>query len=100
MHRRGRIGLRVPGAVSHMQDHGYELPRTPLLRCWVNKGKKEGPGQDSTSPQSALLPRARTLRLSEAAELARFQSFQYQLEGIRANAGATGEGMLHSGDGE
>ena len=27
-----------------MQDPASELPRIPLLRTWVNKGKKRGPG--------------------------------------------------------
>jgi hypothetical protein len=26
-----------------MQDLGYELPRIPIPRTWVNKGRKEGP---------------------------------------------------------
>jgi hypothetical protein len=25
-----------------MQDSGYELPRIPIPRTWVNKGKKKG----------------------------------------------------------
>jgi hypothetical protein len=27
-----------------MQDHESELPRIPLPRTWVNKGKEKGPG--------------------------------------------------------
>jgi hypothetical protein len=27
-----------------MQDLGYELPRTPIPRTLVNKGRKKGPG--------------------------------------------------------
>ena len=27
-----------------MQDLGYELPRVPIPRTWVNKGKEKGQG--------------------------------------------------------
>jgi hypothetical protein len=29
-----------------MQDLGYELPRIPIPRTWVNKGKRKGRGPD------------------------------------------------------
>jgi hypothetical protein len=48
----------------------------------------------------ALLPRSRTLRLSEVAELARFEPVQYQLEGARADTGAPRERMVQDADGE
>jgi hypothetical protein len=33
-----RVFSGVPGRA--MQDLGYELPRIPIPRTWVNKGKK------------------------------------------------------------
>ena len=75
--------------------------QTVSLGTWVNKGKKrKGPGQDSTGPHGALLPRSRTPLFSEVAELARLEPVQHQLEGLGANSSGAGEGMVHGGYGE
>jgi hypothetical protein len=36
-----------------MQDLGYELPRIPIPRTSVNKGKKKGPERESSDPSSS-----------------------------------------------
>jgi hypothetical protein len=67
----------------------------------VNKGKKrKGLGQNSAGTHQCFAPWPQPLRPSEFAELARFESIEYQLEGLGANSGAAGEGMLHGTDGE
>src|SRR5918993_4728051 len=83
-----------------IQLSGYGLLRTPLPRTWVNKGRKKGPAQDSTGPHRALLPRSRTPIFSEVAELARLEPLKHQFEGLGANSGGPGEGMVHGTYGE
>jgi hypothetical protein len=41
----GRVILGCWGVA--MQDLGYELPRIPIPRTWVNKGLKKGVGGEN-----------------------------------------------------
>jgi hypothetical protein len=77
-----------------------ELRRIPISTTLVNKCRKKRPAQDSTGPHGALLPRSRTPIFSEFTELARLEPLKRQLEGLGANSGGAGEGMVHGGYGE
>src|SRR5215211_7419905 len=82
------------------ERHHNEVRRISIPRTQVNMGKKrKGPGQDSTDPHGALLPRSHTPLFSEVAELARLEPLKHQLEGLGANPGGAGEGIVHGGYG-